>query len=77
MSAVAMTSQGGAGKHDVLEGEFLGLTHSPPQFTPSSYEMSHHKVSPPRARTRCGVVRVVCDPSERGILVGHGARTLS
>ena len=35
---------GGGGKHEILEGEFLGLSHSPPQFTPSSYEMTHHKV---------------------------------
>jgi len=50
MSAVAMSNQnrskiGGGSGQDLLDGEFLGLSHSPPQFTPSSYEASHmHKV---------------------------------
>ena len=36
---------GGGSGQDLLDGEFLGLSHSPPQFTPSSYEASHmHKV---------------------------------
>lgn len=62
MSAVAMPSKQAAGagagaagggpgsavvKHEILDGEFLGLSHSPPQFTPSSYEMTHHKVRAP------------------------------
>jgi len=51
MSTVAMSNQnrskiGGGSGQDLLDGEFLGLSHSPPQFTPSSYETSHmHKVS--------------------------------
>lgn len=47
---MAMSNQnrskiGGGSGQDLLDGEFLGLSHSPPQFTPSSYEASHmHKV---------------------------------
>ena len=51
MSAVTMSAAqnsnklGGGSNQDILDGEFLGLNHSPPQFTPSSYETSHfHKV---------------------------------
>lgn len=75
MSAVAMkqatAGAGGAGgsgagsKHDILEGEFLGLNHSPPQFTPSSYEMTHHKV-----RRCCGLV---CGGTDGSGLEGAGA----
>lgn len=49
-----------------FEGDYLGLNHSPPQFTPSSYELNGYK------RTRSGSIsrrmRSASDLEERGLI---------